>query len=101
MSLIETFENMKKEAQVDGAEQETANEEMELINKYAEWAENTLLEERGEGNFEEKDVIKLATEAIQADSTEAYQREKVAEAYELGQIMYAGFKDAANADNEE
>ena len=35
---------------------------------------------------------------MEADAEELANREKVAEFYELGQIMYQGFKDAAAAD---
>lgn len=105
MSLIETYNAMQKEAQeseqekvASTEEQEIANEEMEILNKYAEWAEEVLIKEAGEGNYSEEDVEKLATVKIEEDAAELEQREKVAEAYEMGQIMYEGFKSAAQAD---
>jgi hypothetical protein len=105
MSLIETYNAMQKEAQevesekvASSQEQEVANEEMEILNKYAEWAEEVLLNEAGEGNYTAEDVEKLATVKIEEDAAELEQREKVAEAYEMGQIMYEGFKAAAEAD---
>jgi len=106
MSLIETFNNMVKEAQESEskqvekrASQEVADEEMEILTKYASWAEDVLLEDRGEGNYTEEDVEKLAQIKLEEDAEELYNREKVAEAYEMGQIMYQGFKAAAEEDN--
>lgn len=105
MSLLDTYNQMQKEAQVTGeeveasnGEQEVANEEMEILNKYAEWAEDVLINEAGEGNYSSEDVEKLATLKIEEDAAELEQREKVAEAYEMGQIMYEGFKAAAQAE---
>lgn len=106
MSLIERYNEMRKEAEetekVSSAqEQEVANEQMEELNKIASWAEETLREEKGEGNYTVEDVEKLAMAKIEADAIEQYEREKVAEAYEMGQIMYQGFKAAAEADTAE
>lgn len=106
MSLLETYEQMRKEAQAEASTetekvaQEVANEEMEILQKYAAWAEEALIEHSGEGNYTEEDVEKLATLKLEEDAEEALRREKVAEYYEAGQIMYAGFKAAAEADNE-
>jgi len=103
MSLLDTFNEMQKEAQVENTAPETQeelNEEMEVLSKYAEWAEDQLIENRGEGNYTEEDVTKLASAQIEQDTFEAIQREKVAEAYEMGHIMYEGFKAAAEADED-
>jgi len=103
MSLLDTFNEMQKEAQsqeVAPESQNEVNEEMEILNKYAEWAEDMLIENKGEGNYTEEDVTKLASAKIEEDTYEHMQREKVAEAYEMGQIMYSGFKAAAEADED-
>ena len=102
---MDTFNRMRDEdAQLTKEAQETpqeeVNEEMELIHKYASWADETLLSEHGKGNYSEEDVEKLAEAKMEADAEELYQREKVAEAYEMGQIMYQGFKAAASEDAE-
>ncbi len=107
MSLIETFNQMQAETveqtrEKVAEEQEMAetSERVELISKYASWAEDALTEEYGEGNFSADDVEKVATAKMEEDAYEIYQREKVAEAYEMGQIMYQGFRAAAEADTD-
>lgn len=103
MSLLETFNEMKKEAQAEAQETEAhagTQEEMEILNKYAEWAVDVLNEEKGEGNYTEAEVEKLAEAKLEEDAEELMRREKVAELYEAGQIMYQGFKEAAQADTE-
>lgn len=102
MSLLDTFEKMASEqiAANQPANDATNDPRMEVITKYASWAEGELANERGEGNYTAEDVEKLATAQMEADAEELYQREKVAEAYEMGQIMYAGFKAAAESDNQ-
>lgn len=108
MSLLDTFEQMRaEEAEIEQtkvAEQQInaeTGERIELISKYASWAEEALAEELGEGNYSAEDVEKVATAKMEEDAFEIYQREKVAEAYEMGAIMYQGFKAAAEADIEE
>ena len=103
MSLLDTFDAMTKEAAASNevvAQPAQNDERMEVIEKYASWADETLANERGEGNYTAEDVEKLATDQMEADAEEIYKREKVAEAYEMGQIMYQGFKAAADADNQ-
>lgn len=99
MSLLETFEKMASETQNAAPEAQTSTPEDEVIEKYASWAEDTLHNEYGEGNYTAEDIQKLASSQMDADANELFQREKVAEAYEMGQIMYAGFRDAANNDS--
>jgi phage regulator Rha-like protein len=105
MSIIDTFNRMKAEEMEKVAAQNAVAPEnaeldaqMEILEKYASWAEQTLIENVGEGQYTAEDVEKLATAKIEADAEESLMREKVAEAYELGQIMYEGFKAAAAAD---
>ena len=107
MSLIETFNQMQAEEAsmqsekfAEAHEQEETTERVELISKYASWAEGALEEEYGEGNFSAEDVEKVATAKMEEDAYEIYQREKVAEAYEMGAVMYEGFKAAAEADSQ-
>lgn len=104
MSLLDTFEAMRaEELEKTATEQAEPNTEVdaqkEILSKYAEWADETLKKEYGEGNYDENDVTKLAEAKIEADAAEEENREKVAEYYEAGQIMYAGFKAAAEADS--
>ena len=96
MSLLDTYNQMVKEASADtGNDDETLG----VIEKYASAANELLAQEYGDGNYTEDDVVKVAEALIEEDSTEEYNREKVAEAYELGQIVYAGFRDALNQEN--
>lgn len=99
---------MQKEAQEAEAtkiasteSQEEVNEQVEELNKFASLAEKSLKEEVGEGNYSKEDIMKVAEAMIESEIEEAYEREKVAELYEAGQIMYAGFKAAAEADSAE
>jgi hypothetical protein len=103
MSLLDVYSRMA--AEVAEVEQEKVasqevDERMEVLEKYASWADQTLAAEYGENNYTVEDVEKLAEAKLAADAEELNMREKVAEAYELGQIMYAGFKAAANEDAE-
>ena len=100
MSLLDTYENMVKEAnQTKETEQAGVEDErVEVLNKYASWADQTLKSEYGEGEYTSEDVEKLATIKLNQDAEEAENREKVAEYFEAGQIMYQGFKAAAESD---
>lgn len=102
MSLLDKFNEMQEEVVAEEfnkvAEAEVQEQE-EFLSKYASWAQDVLAEEVGEGNFTAEDVEKLAHAKIEDDANELHQREKVAEAYEMGQIMYQGFKAAAEADS--
>jgi|AntRauTorcE11897_2_1112592.scaffolds.fasta_scaffold00088_16 ribosomal protein L14E/L6E/L27E len=106
MSIWETFQNMQKEAAAEEVEksastesQEEVDDQVEELQKYAEWAEGQLAEEKGAGNYTEDEVMKLAEAKIEAEIEEAIEREKVAELYEAGQVMYAGFKAALEEDS--
>lgn len=96
MSLLKTFEKMASEVTQTAPE---VSAEDEVIEKYASWAEEVLHNEVGPGKYTAEDIQKLAAAQMDADAAELYQREKVAEAYEMGQIMYAGFRDAAQNDS--
>lgn len=102
-SLMDTFNNMVEEAteqteKVASEENQEVDERMEVLAKYASWADETLKEEYGEGEYSSDDVEKLAMAKLEKDAEEEQNREKVAEYFEAGQIMYAGFKSAAEAD---
>lgn len=102
MSLLDKFNEMQQEsaaAEYEKVAKAEINEHEQVIAKYASWAEETLAAEVGEGNFDATDVEKLATAKMEDDAQELFMREKVAEAYEMGQIMYQGFKAAAEADS--
>lgn len=100
MSLIDTYNQMIVEseaAEVEKQAEAELNEQEELVAKYASWA---VEQYEAEGvQYTEEDVEKLATAKMEEDAYDLYMREKVAEAYEMGQVMYAGFKAAAEADN--
>jgi hypothetical protein len=101
MSLLDKFAEMQSEAQsqeLNKVAELEQHEQETYIAKYASWAEDTLNQEIGEGNFTAEDVEKLATAKMEDDAYEFEMREKVAEAYELGAIMYEGFKAAAASD---
>lgn len=101
MSLLDVYNRMATEAaelEKAAAEVPVNDERMEVIEKYASWAHDALVAEVGEGKFTAEDVEKVALAQMEADAEELANREKVAEFYELGQIMYQGFKDAAAAD---
>jgi len=85
---IEAEENIEKEAENTDSEEDPK----EVIEKYAAFADNLLAEEYGE-DYEEEDVVKLATLLIE-DDLQAEELEKYAEFEVAGQVMAASFLDA-------
>lgn len=75
MSLLDTFNKMREETieverekiaeEIENAETE---ERLEILEKYASWAESALTEEYGEGNFSAEDVEKVATAKMEEDA---------------------------------
>ncbi|HEC67166.1 hypothetical protein LCGC14_1399900 [marine sediment metagenome] len=95
MSLLKTYELMKQaeqEVEVSTEEQEKVAEEMEVLAKYAEAAEEGLKAEFGE-DYSLEDVEKLAEMLIQRDLEIEDEEVKVAELAEAGQIMAQAFAE--------
>jgi uncharacterized protein YdiU (UPF0061 family) len=102
MSLLETYE-LQKAAQAEEAEKATEEvveektasaEDLEVIEKYAAAADDLLAQEYGD-DYEEKDVVELATMMINHDQEEAIEEaeeaEKTASLEEAGRIMAKAF----------
>lgn len=92
MNLLEQYENMLKEAEVD--QEKTA--EMEVLEKYASVAEE-LLEENYGDDYNAKDVEDLAYGLIEKDAAEEEAMEKIAEIDQMGRIMAHAFVDELNS----
>ncbi len=85
-NLTQLHEEMLKQAAEDQATQENVN----VLVKYATYAEE-LLEERFGDDYTEDDVEKLAEALIENDLAVEADQEKVAEYDELGRVMARGF----------
>ncbi len=94
MSLLATYEEMKKEAEVN----EELQERIEVLEKYASAAEEMLEAEYGD-SYEAGDVEKLASALIDADLVAEEEAEKVAELDESGRIMAKAFIDELTKEN--
>ena len=101
-NLMETYKNMQKTAEEAAAEkaldkeaQEVTNSRVEVLAKYAETANGVLSEEYGD-DYDEGDVVKLATYLIDRDIDEEENIDKVAEYVEAGQIMARSFVEELN-----
>jgi hypothetical protein len=90
MSLIDTYNEMTKEAQVDSV----VNERIEILEKYAAAAENMLENEYGQ-DYSAQDVHDLTTAIIDHDLAVEAEQEKVAELDEAGRVMARAFIDEA------
>lgn len=82
------------------AEEQLANDRIEILTKYATLADNMLAEEYGD-DYEEADVQELASYLIENDAAIEEQQEKIAEYHQLGTIMAKAFKAELEAGNEE
>lgn len=95
-NLIDVYNQMASQAQPEShektAEQVAVEERMEVINKYASLADSALAKEYGT-DYTEDDVVKLAELMFNHDVEYQENMEKVAEAYQLGQIIGQGFLD--------
>ncbi len=85
-NLTQLHEEMLKEA----AEQAEIQENVNILVKYASYAEE-LLEEKFGDDYTADDVEKLAEALIDNDLAVEAEQEKVAEYDELGRIMARGF----------
>ena len=88
MSLLETYEEMQKVAEAEALKQER----VDVIVKYASLADEALSEKYGD-NYNEEDVIKVASFMIDSDLAQEEEQEKIAEYDELGRIMARAFID--------
>ena len=86
MSLLNTYENMQKQA----AEQQEMGERVEVLNKFASLAAEEL-ESAYPGNWTKEDQYKLAAAliemAVNQEEVEAEQQAKVAELCESAKIF--------------
>jgi len=85
--LLETYENMEKEA----AEKVIKTERAEVLAKYASIAEELISEQYEDDQYNEHDVIKVAEFLIESDLDTEDEVEKVAELEEMGKHMANGF----------
>lgn len=96
-NLMDVYEAMKKTAEDTTAVTPEADAEvtqqMEVLAKYAEAADDYLKEEYGDGKYTKEDVEKLAELLIEHDTQIEIQQEKVAEYIQAGQIMARSFND--------
>jgi hypothetical protein len=106
-NLMDTYKNMQKSAEeANAAEalekeaQETTNGRVEVLAKYAEAANSVLTEEYGD-DYNEEDVVKLASYLIDRDIDEEESQEKVAEYVEAGQIMARSFVEELSNSEED
>lgn len=100
--LLDIYEEMEKQAQeqeevpVQTQEQveDTSGlspETLEVLDRYSEAANSYLLQEFGEGQFNDDDVIKVAELMIADDADRLETMEKVAELQEAGIVMARSF----------
>ena len=86
MGLLDTYESIQKEAEV----QEVESERRDILTKYASAAEELLEKEYGK-EYEATDVENLAEKLIDIDIEEAGNQQKTAEYVEAGQVMARAF----------
>ena len=94
MGLLDVYTNMvnsQYETEKVAEATEAVDERVQVLEKYAELADNLLAEEYG-NNYEKEDVVKLANLLINHDLEVQEQMEKVAELHEAGIIMAKAFK---------
>jgi len=104
-NLMDTYNKMVanadeevKTAELDKEAAELQKNRVGVIAKYAE-AANSLLHEEYDTDYNEADVIKLASYLIDTDIEEEEAVEKVAEYIEAGQIMARSFVEELNSDD--
>lgn len=86
MGLLDTYETMQKEAEV----QEVESQRREMLTKYASAAEELLENEYGE-DYKAEDVENLAEKLIDLDVEAVEEQQKVAEYVEAGKVMANAF----------
>lgn len=96
MGLLERYELMKQAQFSEQHDSEEVNklaaEEMDILAKYAEFADQALQEEYGD-DYTLEDVEKLAEMLIEHDLNIYEEEVKVAELAEAGQLMARAFVD--------
>ncbi len=94
--LLDIYTEMEKQAQEtvqpEVAEGSLDPETAEVLNKYAEAAEAFLVQEYGEGTYNDDHIVKVAEAMIAEDVDRFETMEKVAELHEAGIIMAKAFK---------
>ena len=106
-NLMDTYNRMLAESDAIEGQEELEKEAEALVHdrvgviaKYAE-AANTMLTEEYGTDYEEADVIKLASFLIDRDIDEEENVEKVAEYIEAGQIMARSFAEELSSQYDE
>jgi len=97
MGLLERYELMKQaevveQPEISEEEVKIASERMDVLAKYAEFADEALKAEYG-NDYELTDVEKLAEMLIENDLQVEEEEMKVAEIVEAGQIMAHAFAE--------
>jgi len=97
MGLLERYELMKQaevveQPEISEEEVKIASERMDVLAKYAEFADEALKAEYG-NDYELEDVEKLAEMLIENDLQVEEEEMKVAEIVEAGQIMAHAFAE--------
>lgn len=95
MGLLERYELMKQAETVEqpsDEETKVAEERMEILSKYAEFADNALKEEFGT-DYTEEDVEKLAEMLIRRDLEISEEEEKIAELADAGKVLARSFAE--------
>ena len=88
MSLLQKYDEMKKEAEAT----QKQTEKMDYLEKVASVAEEMLTERFGE-DYEADDVEKLALNLINMEMERVEDEEKIANLDEAGRIMAKSFID--------
>ena len=96
MNLIQLHNEMLGYNYEKTAEQEIVDERLEILEKYASFADQALSDEFG-NDYDEDDVVKLAEMLIANDIETEEAAEKVAEADQLGRIHARAFVDELDA----
>ena len=86
MGLLDTYEDMQKEA----AAKEVETQRRDMLTKYASAAEE-LLENEYDQDYEAADVETLAERLIELDVEAVENQQKTAEYVEGGQVMAKAF----------
>jgi hypothetical protein len=93
--LLAVHDQMMKQAAQKEAEDRVVSERVEVLQKYAEYAE-ALMQKNYPNGHSEEDVVKLAELLIAHDIEEEEEQQKVAELDEAGRIMARAFVDEVN-----
>lgn len=90
MGLLSVYENMTGYQGIDKTASAPVDERVQVLEKYAELADNLLGQEYG-NDYGREDVVKLASLLIEHDNEIAEEQEKVAELVEGGIVFARAF----------